>query len=40
MEFYRDKLFMPIIDILSFWNAVKAGLANITQMRQKNEMKE
>jgi methyl-accepting chemotaxis protein len=35
-EFYRDKLFVPIIDILSFWNAIKVGLANISQIRQKN----
>jgi len=32
--FYRDKLFVPIIDILSFWSAVKAGLANIAQIRR------
>jgi len=37
VEFYRDKLFVPIIDILSFWNAVKAGLGNISQIRQKND---
>jgi uncharacterized protein YoxC len=35
--FYRDKLFVPIIDILSFWSAIKAGLANIAQIRQKKE---
>ncbi|MBM3238466.1 hypothetical protein FJZ31_19405 [Candidatus Poribacteria bacterium] len=31
--FYRDKLFVPIIDIISFWNAVKAGWANIAQKK-------
>jgi methyl-accepting chemotaxis protein len=36
-EFYRDKLFVPIIDILSFWNAVKAGLGTIVQIQKKNE---
>jgi len=40
VEFYRDKLFVPIIDIISFWNAVKTGLATITQSRQKNIKKE
>ena len=33
VEFYRDKLFVPIIDILSFWNAVKTGLASISQKK-------
>jgi ABC-type transporter Mla subunit MlaD len=38
--FYRDKLFVPIIDILSFWNAVKAGLANIAQKKNDKEAQE
>ena len=37
VEFYRDKLFVPIVDILSFWNAVKTVLTNITQIRGENE---
>jgi methyl-accepting chemotaxis protein len=37
VAFYRDKLFVPIVDIISFWHAVKTGLANITQSRQQHD---
>lgn len=38
--FYREKLFVPIIDILSFWNAMKTVLATITHIRTQNEVEE
>jgi ABC-type transporter Mla subunit MlaD len=36
-EFYRDKLFVPIVDILSFWNAIKTGLSSISQRKKDKE---
>ena len=38
--FYREKLFIPIIDVLSFWNAMKTVLATITHIRMQNEEKQ
>jgi len=36
-EFYRDKLFTPVIEIVSFWNALKAGFTSLASARKKDK---
>ncbi len=33
-EFYRDKLFTPVIEIVSFWNALKTGFTSLTSAKK------
>jgi len=36
-EFYRDKLFTPVIEIVSFWNALKAGFTSLSGATKKGK---